>query len=194
MSSPSPADQNGEADAALRERYDLAICDIHMRLLNLLHITPGGSSIHLPAMADEADDPDPDRDLLVVRMALCWVHYMSSDIKSQEYTEARAASVKEQARLEKEAKNIVAGMQWLRVRPGKKTRPVEHFELLARGMSMRRDEEMYLAEASRLLKQANKEAVDALKQEMKDGTVGLVASDSVNRALLLTYIQQVFPL
>jgi hypothetical protein len=136
--------------------------DNHRMLKLLLEITPGGSSVHLPAMTDK---PDPDRDQLIVKMYNFLNDCLKSNPATQSHKKLRAEHEERRDQLDEELDDITAELSG--GLSGGHEMPVEEVLMMMVRYKRSLGGMKELSEECRFIQQANKEAVEALKEEMR---------------------------
>jgi len=146
------------------------LCNKYDTLKRLLDITPGGSSVHLPAMTEE---PDPDRDLLDVTIVNLLNYIVKSNPDAQGLKELRAKYEKMCRCIEKGFEDTIAELFG-----GREKSAVEVLVTIILHTTLLETKLKYLEEILRFLEQANKEFVEVPKEEMREWRTGQVISYS----------------
>lgn len=108
------------------------------------------------------DKPDFDRDQLVTKMVSFWNDFLQSNPASQDYKKLRAENREKRGRLDKELEDVDVGVSG---RNGKSSD--EGLVMIVRPRELLERKVELLVEEYRFAEKANKEAVEALKEEMR---------------------------
>jgi len=139
-----------------------SICTKHALLKISLDTAPGGSSVHLPPMTDQ---PDPERDQQVVRMYSFWNDFLFSQQGSPGDQKLAAELEERRGQLDSLGKEI-ADLKAEFYNDSEKSLGEVAMTMLGLTKSLQRILKLS-EEANRFVEQANKEAVGALKEEMR---------------------------